>query len=312
MLPGYKNMLKVVIIGNSAAGFACLDTLVKNAKSQAITVISLESCPAYQADLLPEYLSGNRKEEELFLCPDDFYAQNNIQFFKGTKVIGINTRKQLVALKDNTKINYDYLVIASGQKVNIPDIPGTSKDGVLTAYTLEDFKQIKDKLLVADTVCISGEPKEAVSLSQIIANKNKQVKVIAAAKPEGLQESDNLEWIDSLSLAEIIGEGSELKAIKLTSGKAIGASLVIFAGNFLPCSEFLKETEVKTKDGYIIVDETGRTNLENIFACGSVSKVEAFWDKQKTYDEAANEGRLVAQNLIAILERGKTVCQPMS
>lgn len=305
-------MAKIVIIGNSSAGFSCCDTLLKNSASCEITVISQEEYPAYKKNLLIDYLEGSIKEEELFLCENYFYEKNKIDFLKGAKVIRIDTKKRAVGLKDNRKINFDYLVIASGQKVNIPDIPGKGKDGVFAVYDLEGIKKIKERLMIAHTLAIIGEAKLALKLGEVIAKRDKEIKIISSSRPESFMPNEKIEWIDNFGLAEFIGEGAELKAMKLNNGKAVGISLALFIGNYLPSTEFLKETEIKTHQDYILADDAMATNMENIFACGSVCKNANFLEIEKTWDEAAGEGALAAQNIIKLLERGKELCQQTS
>lgn len=298
-MPAVYKMIRIVIIGNSAAAFGCYNSLVKNQQNLDLTVISQEGYPAYRGDLLIDYLAGNIQEGELFLCEGDFYEKNKIKLLKDSKVTGVNTKKNSVILKDNNKIGYDFLVIASGQKVHIPEIAGNSKDGVFSVYTLDDVKKIKERLIVSDTVCIVAEPDFSQRLAEVFAQKEKFVKVISSPKPKSFIDPEKFEWIDNLQVSEIIGEGAELKALKLSNGKAIGTSLVLFAGNYLPCTEFLKESGVKMLNGYICVDNTLRTNIENIFACGSVCINENIANKEKSWEEAENEGGLVTSALVS-------------
>jgi acetyl-CoA synthase len=298
-------MSKIVIIGNSAAGFSCAEYLAKNSQGFEITLVSQEPSCAYNRNLLVGYLGGDVKECDLYLCPKDFYENNKINLLKSSKVIRIDTKKQAVVLKDNSKINYDFLVMASGTRVELPDIPGTSKEGVFSFYNLEDAKTVKDKLMIADTVCVIGQPAESGRLGEVIARKIKHVKVISPSRPSDFADSERIEWIDSHQVSEIIGEGVELKALKLSNGKAIGASMVLFTDSNKPSIEFLKDSGIATESGFIVVNDWLQTNVENIFACGSVCKVAGSLAQDKTWDEAKEEGKLAAKNIIKPLEREK-------
>lgn len=291
-------MSKIVIIGNSAAGFSACQTLINNYSGQEITVISEEEYPAYKKNLLLDYLSGSIPESGLFLSNPEFYQKNNINFLGGRQVYRLDTKKQRVALKDNTRLDYDYLIIASGRKIEVPDIPGKSKDGVLSFYTLKDAKQIMEKLMISQTVSVIGQTQVSLKLAEIIAAKGKEVKIISQAAFESVIENERIELISGLGPGEFIGEG-ELQALKLTSGKVIGISLAIFADNYLPSTDFLKDTDIKTENGYILVDDNMRTNMDNVFACGAVATKTQVLAKDKTWDEAAQEGAFAAQNLIS-------------
>jgi NAD(P)H-nitrite reductase large subunit len=302
-------MARIVIIGNSAAGFSCCAALAKQSLDNEIIVISQENSLPYKRSLLIDYLSGNIKENELFLCNEDFYEKNKIKLLKDAKAVRVDTKKQTVILKDNNKINYDFLVIATGKKADLPDIPGSTKDGVYAFYTLEDIPKIKQQMMLADTICVVGESNLCLRLCEVITSKDKQVKIISSPKHESSVHTEKAEWMDNLEVSEIIGEGAELKALKLNNGKVIGTSLIMFVGNYLPCADFLTETGIRVIQGYVAVDDTLRTNIENIFACGSVCENENFPSKLKSWEDAVSEGALVGSTIIELLERRKTSCQ---
>lgn len=304
-------MAKVIIIGNSSSGFSCCEALIKNS-SYDITVITQEKFPAYKRHMLADYIAGDLPENDLYLCNEDYYSQNKINFLKETKVARIDTKKQAVVLKDNNRLNYDFLVIASGRKINIPDIPGRTKRGVFTVNELETAKGIKNSLIIAHTICIIGDSEQSLRFIDYLLKKEKEIKVIGVSSHESFAGQQHIEWMDNLGISEIIGEGTELKAVKLSNGKAIGVDLVLFTSGFSPCAEFLKDTEVGTENGYIIVDDTQCTNFKNIFACGSVCKKAGIQEREKPQEEKINEGIIAANQLIQLTERGKELCQQTS
>ncbi len=296
-------MPKIVIIGNSAAGFSCAEYLKENSREEEIIVISQEGFPAYRKDLLVSYISGQIPEKEIYLCSQDFYKNKGITFFAGIEAVRIDVKKQAVTLKDKTKIAYDFLVIASGQKIEIPDIPGRTKVGVVPFAELQNARQIKDSLLVANPVCVIGGSAVALRLAEAIAAKNKEVKIIAGAAPADFNPAANIELIAGVSCAELIGETAELAALKLSSGKVIATQLAVFTDNFSTSVGFLKESPINIPDGFIAIDENYRTNLENVFACGSVTKKEISWQ------EAMSQGRSTAQVILKSFQTGEITCQ---
>ncbi len=305
-------MNRILIIGNSAAGFSAAKTLAASSAAAKITVLTQENCLPYNKCLLLDFLRGSVEEKGLFLCEEVFYRDNNIELVKGASVSRIEEHKQRVCLKDNTRISYDFLIIASGRKTILPDIPGKTKNGVFTLYNLEQFEAVRERLQIIDSVCIIADSGTALGFHEAISKTGKHIKVIASPKPADVELPQNSEWIADSTLTEIIGEGAELKAYKLSSGKAIEASLILFAGNYKPCTEFLKDSQIRAEDGYIIVDELMHTNLDNIFACGSVCCLEDKLGESKSWEESCNEGVIVAKNLIASLERGSSLCQQTS
>jgi len=305
-------MAKIVIIGNSAAGFSCCDTLVKNSQGHEITVISEEGLIAYNRNLLLGYLAASVAEKDLFLCGDSYYNDNKVKFLKNSKVVLLEPKRQRLTFKDNTKINYDYLVVASGSKPGLLGIPGNTKDGVFIFYTLEDARKIKQRMMIADTVGIIGEAMVCMELAQAPVLKDKEIKIISKGKPDSFVPSEKQEWLDGPHTAEIIGEGVELRAIKLDNGKVLGVSLAIFVLPQSAATEFLKGNDIQSENGYILVDEKMETNIENILACGSACRKNNTQGLVKTWDDAVKDGILAATNLIQTCERGNNLCQQTS
>jgi NAD(P)H-nitrite reductase large subunit len=295
-------MPKIVIIGNSAAGFSACQALIRRPDACPITVISQEEYPAYQGDLLVDFLDGTVKESDLFLCDDDFYQKNSVNFLKNAHAARVDAKKRRVILKDNTKLEYDFLIIASGTKIDIPDIPGKTKEGVVPFYTLGEAKRIKEKLMVARDVCIIGPAAEALKSAAVIAAKGKDVKIICPEAHDAASPHEKIEIISGRTPQELIGEGAQLQALKLSSGKVLSADLVIFLSERTAATGFLKETDIKTHQGYIVVDANMHSSIDTIVACGAVCRLEGQAAGDKSWDQAAREGTIAAQTITETLE----------
>lgn len=262
-------MNRIVIIGASVAGHSTAVALREKDKSVPITLISDEPYRLYDRRRLADFLAGTVKEEELFLCSENFYAENNINFLKEKKVVALNLKKRTISFKEKESVEYDFLVIASGRKVALPDIAGARKEGVVTLQTLKDFKDFSARLIV-DSVCVAGADEAALNIARVISDKYK-VEVINGEP------------------SEIIGEG-QVQAVRLKEGKVIGVSVVVFATGFKSNIDFLKDTPVNIENDFIVVDERMRTNIENIFACGAVCG-------RLSWDEAIRDSAIIAQNI---------------
>ncbi len=306
-----KTMAKIVVIGNSAAGFSACQRLVALGLKE-VTVVTRENTIGYYKPRILDYLSSVSTEKEISICAQDFYALNNINLLKNSQACRLDTKKQRLILKDNTKINYDYLIIASGVRQELGVFTGKNKEGVFVLNGLEDAIAIKKRLLVTNTICLIAELSLSLRLAQIFFALGKEVKLISespAILPEPLLSSGKVELIMQAAVQEFIGDGAQLQAVKLNSGKVIAADMAIFAGGYTPCTAFLKETDVKMENGYILVDDAMRSNIDNIFACGSVCKKTSSMDEQKNWEQAWEEGSLAAVEVAQSIERSKAACQ---
>jgi NAD(P)H-nitrite reductase large subunit len=61
-------------------------------------------------------------------------------------VVNISYEGKTVELKDGKKVPVDILVMATGTKALVPDLPGIVRPGIFTLKTLEDAIKIKTYL----------------------------------------------------------------------------------------------------------------------------------------------------------------------
>jgi len=301
-----------VIIGNSAAGFSAARTLRDNNQDIGIVVICDEECPAYQRHRMIDFLAGRIKQEELFLCKEDFYAESRIDFLKGRKVNRLDVNKKRVFLKDNTRIDYDYLIISTGQKPKLPEINGIKKQGVLSLSNLKDIKQLLLEIKLGHTVCLIGGLKDSLPVACIICQEDAEVRIISRENGQDTERNlseelkEKVRIVKSCQPVEIIGD-NQVKALRLSNGKIIGTSLILFIGDYKPCTEFLKDTPVGLMEDFIVIDQNMRTNIASIFAAGSVCRTKQDLTRVKTWEDAQKEGEKAAQSVLQFNIRGTYV-----
>jgi NAD(P)H-nitrite reductase large subunit len=295
-------MSRIVIIGASIAGHtAAVNLREKNGDCQ-VTLVTEENYPLYDKRRLLDLLAGNAKEKDVFLAGENFYKERNISFIKERKASLINTEKKTVSFKDRPAkeaLEYDFLVICSGRRPVLPEIPGIRKEGVFKFYSLGDVKEFSGRLNLADEVCLVGSNEFAFKIAGVIASRQKEVKLISPGAPGSACAQEGVEVINS-EVTEIIGE-SEVLGIRLKEGKIIGTSLVCFIEEFKSNTEFLKNSGIEVKSDFIPVDASMRTNLENVFASGAVCSGRDSAGKMKSWDEAMNESLRLVDNLVKVI-----------
>jgi len=261
-------MNNVVIIGASVSGHNIALRLREKVKGCNITLISEENYPAYDHFKLADLISGVVLEKDIFICSEDFYLKQNINFLKGKKAGSLNTRKKLVYFKDKGSISYDFLVIASGRSPALPDIPGARKEGAYRLYTLDDTKEFL-KRYISETVCVAGSDSFALKITEAISDKyGIEVKLLTHRSFDPGLIPKNVQIIHD-SIQEIIGEG-QVQAVKLAGGKVVSTCAVLFMDNYKSNIDFLKNSDVQVKDDFVVIDGFMRTTAKDIFACGSI------------------------------------------
>lgn len=307
-------MKNIVIIGNSAAGIAAVESIRSLDKGAKISLISDEDYPAYQRYDLSNYLSGQILEAQLIYRLEEFYKENNIDLILGKKVIRVEPQKNRLILEDNKKIGYDSLLIATGASPKFPDTPGIHKRGIFGFWTIKDAKDILGLLPVTKTVCVLGGGLIGLEVAACFKKRGMEVKLMVKSEQLLSQvadktaadiiqrhlESNGLEILLGLEVVEFLGNG-DLKAIKIDSGKVIGCELVIIGKGISPNIGIVKNTEIKVNAG-IIVDKFLRTSVENIFACGDCAETyDLCWERHRlnsSWANAVEQGTLAGRNLV--------------
>jgi len=275
-------MKQFIIIGNSAAGIACVEAIRQRDKESKITIISDEDYPSYCRCLISYYLAQDVKEDKLLYRPASFYKENNIEVILNKKVARVDPKKNRIVCEDKTALNYDSLLIATGSSPKFPDISGIKKNGVYGFRTIKEIKEIEGLIPLTRAACILGGGLIGLKAAYALKKRNIDVKVVikspqvlsqmldfeAAGLVRKRLEENGIDIILGNDVSEIIGEG-DIRAIKLDSGKAFESSLVIVGKGVSPNISLVKDTEIKFNEG-IITGELLKTNIANIYAAGDV------------------------------------------
>jgi NAD(P)H-nitrite reductase large subunit len=275
-------MKQFIIIGNSAAGIACVEAIRQRDKESKIIVISDEDYHSYCRCLISYYLAAEIKEEKILYRPESFYKENNIELLLNKKVSRIDAKKNRVICEDKNNLSFDSLLIATGANPKFPEIQGIKKRGVFGFRTIKDAKEIEGLVPVTKVACVLGGGLVGLKAAYALKKRNIEVKVIIKSKQVLSQmldaeaasimakrlEGNGIELIFGQDVTEIIGNG-DIKAVKLDSGKALGCSMVVVGKGVSPNIDLVRDTEIKFNEG-VIANNLLETNIPGIYTAGDV------------------------------------------
>lgn len=314
-------MRHIVIIGNSAAGISAGEIIRSKDKSSKITIVSDENYPAYHRCLISHYLSGDIKEERIVYRTEDFYSSCNIELLLNRRAKAIDVKKNQIAIEDlsnpssKIKLDYDCLLLANGASSKFPkEIKGIQKDGVFGFRTIADAKQISELIPAAQSACVLGGGLVGLKAAYGLKKRNLEVKVIvrssqilsqvldkeAASLFQRRFAENGIDILFGSDVAEIIGNG-DVKAVKLSSEKVIGCSIVVVAKGVEPNVGLIKDTGINFQEG-VLVDDYLKTNIPNIYAAGDIAQVfdPILGEKQVNalWPNAVEQGMLSGENIL--------------
>ena len=117
-------MAAMVIVGaGHAAGQAAASLRQEKFTGEIVIIGEEPQIPYQRPPLSKQYLSGEQGIERVYLRPEKFYTDKNITLKLSTRVELINTGAKNVMTDKGETIEYDKLLIATGSRPRILDIP---------------------------------------------------------------------------------------------------------------------------------------------------------------------------------------------
>jgi nitrite reductase (NADH) large subunit len=270
------NGMNAVIIGSSAAGLSCLDTLIKFSPKSKITVISEEAYAPYCRCLLTYYLGGILREKQMVIREMASFPPH-ATFLSGEKVDRINTKNKSLMLSGGKEIPYDKLLIATGSNAVKPKYYDEGKKTFNLRY-LDDAKKIEPH--IRSRVIVLGGGFVGIKSAFGMMERNIGVTVvISSGYPLSMILDEETGTFIGKALrgmgidirtGEDIAEiktKNEILRVSLASGSELDSDAIIVGKGVRPRVELAKEAGIKTDLG-IVVNEFLETSAEGIYAAG--------------------------------------------
>ncbi|MDU1539124.1 MAG: CoA-disulfide reductase [Paeniclostridium sordellii] len=314
--------MRVIIVGGVAAGMSAAAKLKRMKPDYEVVVYEKTDVVSFGACGLPYFVGGffDDPNNMIARAPEKF-RESGIDLNIFHEVVDVDTESKELKVKNvNTGEefidNYDKLMIATGASSIIPPIKNVKLENVSTLKSLEDGIRIKELMNKEDIKKVAIIGAGFIGLEAVEAAKKLGKDVVVFQLEDRilpqvfdkeitdiLEEEIRNHNVD-LRLEEIVSElVGETKVEKVITNKGeYEADLVIVATGVRPNTAFLKDTNIDMlKNGAIIVDEFGKTSVEDIYAAGDCATIKNIVTGQDSYvplATGANKlGRIVGENL---------------
>ena len=301
--------MKYVVIGASAAGTNVVRKLRELNPDAEIVMIS-EDTTIYSRCILYHHLKGERDLEGLNFVGPDFEKRMNINWIKGVKATGVDTDSNVVFLNNGEEVTYDSLCIATGSHPNFFPIPGLREGKNITGFrNFCDVEFIEERLDKANNIFIMGAGLVGIDVIAGLVKYGKNITLADmgpymlpiqldeyAANVYGkMFEEKGVKQYYSMGAKEFVldEEGNCYKVI-LNDGTEIPTDLVVNCAGVRSSVEFLQGSKLECDRFGLIFDETGRTNIPNVYGAGDCSGRNPIWPV------AVKEGMIAAYNISGV------------
>lgn len=276
-------MTKHVIIGNGPAGVIAAETIRQNAPDDTILLVGREPEPPYSRMAIPYLLLGTADEAGTYLRKDpQHFSRLRIEQTCGS-VDSIDTSASALRMQGGDSIAFDRLLIATGSRPVLPNIPGIDTPGVHTCWTLDDARQIMRLAKPGARVVLIGAGYIGCIVMEALAARRVRLAVIEQrdrVMPNllGAGAGNMLKhWCERKGIkvhtstrVDAIEVGAPL-TVTLSNQQLLEADLVICTTGVQPNIDFLRDSGIKIRQG-VVVNAWMQTNVAGIYAAGDCAE----------------------------------------
>jgi 3-phenylpropionate/trans-cinnamate dioxygenase ferredoxin reductase component len=271
----------VLIAGAGHAGFQLAASLRQHGFRERVCLINDEGHLPYQRPPLSKaYLKGEGRPDSLMFRPDKFYRDQNIELISD-RATSIDRAARRLVLESGSLLDYGHLVLATGARNRLLDIPNANLADVRYLRILDESEVLRLRIASARHVVVIGAGFIGLEVAATARAKGLEVDVIelgtrvmaravTAEISDYFQERHTAAGIRihlGVQATSIESDGTDVTGVSLSDGRHIPADLVVVGVGVLPNVEMAAEAGLPVAAG-IIVDEHLLTADPNISAIG--------------------------------------------
>jgi nitrite reductase (NADH) large subunit len=305
--------MKHLIIGNGIAGINAAQAIRDIDAEAEIVMVSDERFPPYSRPMISQVLDGSQPHEKLPLYSEDIYKALQVRPVLGARVTDLDVDNRSVRLADDTRIDFDRLLIASGADARKLQAGGMDLENIFYMRTeahvrrqLAGIAGAKQGLVLGGGLvgfkAAYGLLKRGLTVTMLITSGyplSLQVDEVAGRIIMNELLAHGLTVKVGVSVTGFEGNGRVAGAV-LDNGEQLSCDLVIIGKGVRPALDFVPRDRI-TVDLGIVVDDCLQSSVPGIYAAGDAAEsidiarqtrwVNAIWP------EAAAQGRVAGQNM---------------
>src|SRR5579871_3246872 len=278
----------VLIVGAGHAGYQAAASLRQHGFAERICLINDEAHLPYQRPPLSKaYLKGEGKPDSLMFRPDKFYRDQTIELI-ADRAAFIDRAAQRLVLASGAFLDYGHLVLATGARNRLLDLPNANLADVKYLRILDESEVLRQRVATAKHVAVIGAGFIGLEFAATARAKGLEVDVlelgtrvmaraVTAEISEFFQARHTAAGIRlhlGVQATSIESDGGKVTGVSLSDGRHIPADLVVVGVGVLPNVELAAEAGLPVAAG-IIVNEQLLTADPNISAIGDCALFES-------------------------------------
>jgi 3-phenylpropionate/trans-cinnamate dioxygenase ferredoxin reductase component len=277
-----------VVVGGGLAGAKAVEEMrSRGFEGRVILLAGEQHLPYERPPLSKGYLKTGEGLEDVFVHPEQWYAEHDVELRTGTVVAEVRPTEHVALTAEGERVSYDRLLLATGSSPRRLQLPGADLDAVLTLRTIEDSDTIRGLMRPGARMVFIGGGWIGLEVASAAREAGAEVTVLETlALPlvrilgtevaqvfADLHRGRGVDLRTRVSVEEIRGEGGTVTGVRLADGSVVPADTVIVGIGAAPNVELARAAGLEVDNG-VLADAVGRTSDPDIFAVGDVANVE--------------------------------------
>jgi 3-phenylpropionate/trans-cinnamate dioxygenase ferredoxin reductase component len=271
----------VVIVGAGHAGFQVAASLRQHGYGERICLVNDEAHLPYQRPPLSKaYLKGEGRPDSLMFRPDKFYRDQTIDLI-ADRAVSIDRAARRLLLASGASLDYGHLVLATGARNRLLDIPNANLEAVRYLRILDESEALRQRITSGQRVVVIGAGFIGLEFAATARAKGLEVdvlelgsRVMARAVTAEISEffqarhtATGMRIHLGVQATSIESDGNNVTGVSLSDGRHLPADLVVVGVGVLPNIELAHEAGLPVAAG-VIVNEQLLTSDPDISAVG--------------------------------------------
>jgi 3-phenylpropionate/trans-cinnamate dioxygenase ferredoxin reductase subunit len=273
-----------LIVGASLAGAKAAETLRAEGFDERVILIGAEEERPYERPpLSKDYLRGEVDRETVYVHPEGFYAEHDIELRLGRTAVSLNTAARELALDDGERLRYDRLLLTIGAEPRRLSIPGGELDDVLYLRSVADCDVLRRRLDLGGRVVVIGAGWIGAEVAASARQRGLEVTVIdpltvplervlgteVGAVYRDLHLDHGVRMLHGTGVEAFDG-GTTVERVRTTDGRELDCDFVVVGVGVQPRTALAAQAGLAVDNG-ILVDEHLQTEAPGVFAAGDAA-----------------------------------------
>ncbi|TAN64899.1 MAG: NAD(P)/FAD-dependent oxidoreductase [Magnetospirillum sp.] len=280
---------KYLLVGSSHAALEALRAIRQVDTEGSVAMVTRDAHLPYSPTVLPYVVSGRSKADRVSLRDGDFFTAENCTFVPRASAVSLDAGRKRVTLSTGDTWAYEKLLIATGSAPVLPPIPGLDTVTVHVLRSLDDALALRAAMGTASRAVVLGGGLVGLHAAENLAEAGLSVSVIemqgqvlsgyfdakASLRIEDAFAAHGVRLFLGRRATRVASQDGDGVAVTLDDGRVVEADLLLVAAGVRPVVDWLAGSGIAIDRG-IVVDDTMRTNLPDVWAAGDVAQAKDF------------------------------------